>query len=83
MGERERVRENKKRDKEPVLVPFKVCYLFKAVQTFTECWQPRNAEAGLRRASFSRGKPLLSSTSAGSFPLGQSVNIPGARDLWD
>ena len=29
-------------------MPFKVCYLFKAVQTFTERWQPWNAEAGLR-----------------------------------
>lgn len=36
------------RERGPVLVPFKVCYLFKAVQTFTECWQPWNAEAGLR-----------------------------------
>lgn len=32
--------------------------------------------------SSSRGKPLLSSTSAGSFPLGQSVNADGARDVW-
>lgn len=35
-------------EREPALVPFKVCYLFKAVQTFTERWQPRNAEAGPR-----------------------------------
>lgn len=32
--------------------------------------------------SSSRGKPLLSSTSAGSFPLGQSVNTDSARDVW-
>lgn len=32
--------------------------------------------------SSSRGKPLLSSTSADSFPLGQSVNTDSARDEW-
>lgn len=32
--------------------------------------------------SSSRGKPLLSSTSADSFPLGQSVNTDSARDMW-
>lgn len=37
-----------KRKRAPVLMPFKVCYLFKAVQTFTERWQPWNAEAGPR-----------------------------------
>ncbi|CAB1452462.1 unnamed protein product [Pleuronectes platessa] len=31
--------------------------------------------------SSSRGKPLLSSTSADSFPLGQSVNTDSARDV--
>lgn len=38
----------KERAREPALVPFKVCYLFKAVQTFTERWQSWNAEAGPR-----------------------------------
>ncbi|KAK1897815.1 High-affinity potassium transport protein [Dissostichus eleginoides] len=31
--------------------------------------------------SSSRGKPLLSSTSADSFPFGQSVNTDSARDV--
>lgn len=48
-GGREREREREKEgERRPALVPFKVCYLFKAVQTFTERWQPWNAEAGPR-----------------------------------
>ena len=68
--------------REPVLVPFKVCYLFKAVQTFRERWQPRNAEAGPGPRGAAVGNLCSPQPLPARSPLGLSVNTACARDVW-